>query len=83
MTGGMSTGVAMSAMHLIHCPKKKEYKRAIVALLELPRGVYLGLPDYQMVVTGEQIEALERAKIAFTYLSKTAPDGTHCAPVQS
>jgi hypothetical protein len=73
----------MSVMHLIHFPSRKEHKRAIMALLELPRGEYLGLPDYQMVVTDEQIKALERAKVAFTYLSKTAPDGTNPTPVQS
>jgi hypothetical protein len=61
----------MSAMHLIRFPNKKEHKRAIMALLEVPRVESLGLPGYQMVVTDEHIQALERAKVAFTYPSKT------------
>jgi hypothetical protein len=69
-------------MHLIRIPKKKEYKRAIMALLDLPQGEYLALPDYQMVVTDEQVHALERAQVAFTYLSRTAPDGTNATPVR-
>lgn len=73
----------MSTMHLITFPSKKEHKRAIMALLEVPRLEYLGLPDYQMVVTEEHIQALERAKISFTYLSRTAPDGTNSTSVQS
>jgi len=73
----------MSAMHLIRFPSKKEHKRAIKALLEVLHREYLGLPDYQMVVTDEHIEALERAKVAFRYLSKTAPDGRNPTPVQS
>jgi len=73
----------MSAIHLIGFPNKKEHKRAIVALLDVLQREYLALPDYQMVVTNEHIQALERAKVAFTYLSKTAPDGTNPTPVQS
>ena len=81
MSNGFSTGVAMSAMHLIHIPKK-EYKGAIMALLEVLQREYLALPDYQMVVTDEHIQALERAKVSFTYLSRTAPDGTKATSVQ-
>ena len=66
----------MSAMHLIRFPTKKEHKRAIMALLEVLQREYVGLPDYQMVVTDEHIQALERAKVAFAYLSKSAPNGT-------
>jgi hypothetical protein len=65
----------MSAMHLIGFPNRKEHQRAIKALLEVPRGEYLGLPDYQMVVTEQHIQALEQARVAFTYLSKTGPNG--------
>jgi hypothetical protein len=68
-------------MHLIRFPTKKEHKRALMALLEVYRES-LGLPDYQMVVTDEHIQALERAKVPFTYLSGTAPNGTSAAPVQ-
>ena len=63
----------MAAMHLIRFPNKKEHKRAIMALLEVPRVESLGLPNFQMVVTDEHIHELERAKVTFTYLSKTAP----------
>jgi hypothetical protein len=73
----------MSAMHLIRFPNKKEHKRGIMALLEVPRLESLGLPDFQMVVTDEHIQALERAKVAFRYLSKTAPNGKISARVQS
>jgi hypothetical protein len=69
-------------MHLIRFPNKKEHKRAIVALLEVLQREYLALPDYQMVVTDEHINALERAKVAFTYLSKTAPNGANPTPLQ-
>ncbi len=71
----------MAAMHLIHIPKK-EYTRAITALLDVLQREYLALPNYQMVVTDEHIQALERAKVAFTYLSKTGPNGTSPTPVQ-
>ena len=73
----------MSAMHLIHIPKKKEYERAIMALLEVPRLEYLGLPDYRLAVTDEHVKALEQAVVAFRYLSKTAPNGRQATPVQS
>jgi hypothetical protein len=73
----------MSAMHLIRFRTKKEHKRAIMALLEVPRAESLGLPDYQMVVTDEHIQALERAKVPFTYLSKPAANGKLTTPIQS
>jgi hypothetical protein len=73
----------MSAMHLIRFPSKKEHKRAIMALLEVPRAESLGLPDFQMVVTDEHIHALEHAKVPFTYLSKTAANGKISTPIQS
>ena len=41
-------------MHLISFPTKKEHKRALMTLLEVPRGEFLGLPDFQMVVTEER-----------------------------
>ena len=37
----------MAAMHLIRFPSKKEHKRAIMALLEVPRVESLGLPGVQ------------------------------------
>ena len=63
----------MSATHLIRFANKKEHKRAIMALLDVPRLESLGLPGFQMVVTDEHIQALERSQVPFTYLSKTAP----------
>ena len=72
----------MSAMHLIRVPNKKQYKLAVTALLDVLQREYLALPDHQMVVTDEHIQALSRAKVAFTYLSRTAPNGTKPTPVQ-
>ena len=70
-------------MHLIRFHNRNDHKRAIMALLEVPRVEYLGLPNYQMLVTEEHIKALEQAKIRFTYLSHTALNGTNSTPVQS
>jgi hypothetical protein len=72
----------MSAMHLIRFPNKKVHKRALMALLQVANVESLGLPDLQMVVTDEHIRALERAKVAFAYLSRTAPNGKNSAAVQ-
>jgi hypothetical protein len=69
-------------MHLIRFPNKKEHRRAIMALLEVPRES-LGLPDYQMVVTDEHIRALKQTGIRFVFLSKSAANGTDSTPVQS
>jgi hypothetical protein len=65
----------VAAMHLIRFPNKGEHKRAITALLEVPRAESLGLPGLQMVVTDEHIQAFETAKIKFTFLSKTTRNG--------
>lgn len=73
----------MSAMHLIRFPSKAEHRRGLRALLEVPRLESLGLPDFQMVVTDEHIHALEGARVAFTYLSKTSTNGTKSTSVQS
>ena len=73
----------MSSMHLIGFPNRTQHKRGLMALLESTRGEFLGLPDYQMFVTNEHIKALQDAKVRFTYLSKTAPNGSNSAPVQS
>jgi hypothetical protein len=62
--------------HLIRFPNQKEDQRGLMILLEAG-GEVLGLPNREMVVTSEQIKALEQAKVRFEYLSKTAPDGTH------
>jgi hypothetical protein len=40
-------------MHLIRFPNLKEHKRGLMTLLEQPGGEFLGLPDYQMVVTDD------------------------------
>jgi hypothetical protein len=68
----------MHDMHLIRFPNLKEHRRGLMALLSVP-WESLGLPGLQMVVRTEHIQALERAKVRFEYLSKTAPDGTHAA----
>jgi hypothetical protein len=71
----------MSDMHLIQFPNKKTHKQGLMVVLDVPRES-LGLPDYQMVVTDEHIRALEQANVPFTYLSKTAANGTQSPPVQ-
>lgn len=73
----------MAIMHLIRFPNKKEHKRGIMALLEVPSTESLGLPDFQMVVTDDHITALERAKVPFTYLSKSVSNGKIAPPIQS
>jgi hypothetical protein len=73
----------MAEMHLIRFPNRKEHKRALMTLLQTPHSEFVGLPGLQMVVTSEQIKALEAAKVAFTYLSKTAAHGAKGSPVQS
>jgi len=70
----------MANIHLIRYPNKKEHRKAIGALMDVLDRAYLGLPDRQMCVTDEHIEALERAKVAFTYLSKTGPNDKRITP---
>ncbi|HMC89722.1 MAG TPA: hypothetical protein VKI17_09240, partial [Gemmataceae bacterium] len=70
----------MYAMHLIRFPNRKEHQKGLMAVLSVPRES-LGLPDYQMVVTNEHIQALEAAKVRFEYLSKTAPNGKNSTSV--
>ncbi len=61
----------MHNTHLIDFPNRKEHKRAIMALLNLSRGEFVGLPDKQLVVTDDQIQALKEAKVTFNYLSRS------------
>ncbi len=72
----------MAHAHLIEFPSATERKRAIKVFLEV-RDSRLVLPGHRMVVTNEHIRALEREKIRFSYLSKTAPNGENATPVQS
>jgi hypothetical protein len=65
----------MSKMHLIRFRTKKDHKRGLMALLEVPQLQCLGLPDYQFVVWDEHIKELEKAGVPFEYLSKTGPNG--------
>jgi hypothetical protein len=68
-------------MHLIRFPNSKEHERAIRALLDVPRE-YAVIPGPQFVVTQEHIKALEQAKVRFTYLSRTRPNGQKTTRVQ-
>ena len=43
----------------------------------------MGLPDYQMVVTDQHIQALEEAKVHFRYLTPTNSHEKKTPPVQS
>ena len=66
--------------HVIVFPNQEEYKKAVVAFLD----VYVGrvaLPDLKMVVSQEHIGALQRAGIQYQDLTKIAGNGT--SPVQS
>ena len=71
----------MSTMHLIRFPNKKAHKQGLMAVLAVPRES-VGLPDLQMVVTDEHIRALEQARVSFSYLSRTEPNGAPPTPVQ-
>ena len=74
---------AMTGMHLIRFPNKKEHERGLAAVLDVPVLESLGLPDLRMVVLDEHIKALERAKVKFTYLSKMPTNGKATSSVQS
>ena len=69
-------------MHLIRFPNRKEHKRGLMAVLQVPRLESLGLPGLQMVVEDEHIQALEREKVSFTYLSKATANGKTKTPVR-
>jgi hypothetical protein len=66
--------------HVIAFPDQEEYKKAIMAFLD----VYIGrvaLPGLKMVVSQEHIGALQRAGIKYQDLTKVAANGS--TPVQS
>ena len=69
-------------MHWIQFPNLTEHRRAIGALLDVYRE-YQVLPDSQFVVTDEHIKALEKAKVRFKYLSRTARNGKKSKRVRS
>jgi len=59
----------MAHMHLIHFPDREERLRALDVFLDVPT-TRLVLPGHRMVVTNEHIQALQRANIAFEYISQ-------------
>ncbi len=69
-------------MHLIRFPNRKEYERAIGALLDVPFE-YVAIPGPHFVVIDEHIKALEAAKVRFEYLSRTKRNGKKSAGVRS
>ena len=71
----------MAHMHLIRFPDRQERLRALDAFLDVPAS-RLVLPGHRMVVTNEHIEALERANIAFEYISQTQRNGHGPTPNQ-
>ena len=73
----------MTATHWIRFPNKREHKRAIVALLQVPRLESLGLPGLEMVVEKEHIQALEKAKVNFSYVSESDGNGKIHPALQS
>jgi hypothetical protein len=69
-------------MHLIGFPNRKEHRRAIMALLNVPVE-YLAIEGPTFVLNDEQVKALEAAKVRFQYLSRTAPDAEKTTRRQS
>ena len=68
------------ASHMIQFPDREQYKRAIMALLDVPLS-RVGIPGLKMVVDDAHIEALKRANIDFKDITKwVAADGS--TPVQ-
>lgn len=59
---------------------KENYKQAIMALLEVP-VTRSGIPGLKMIVSEEHIQALKRANVEYTDITKwVGTDGT--TPVQ-
>jgi hypothetical protein len=56
-------------IYVIQFPNREEYTRAVGALGEVPR-TRVGLPDFKMVVEEEHVQALNRAGIPYTDLTK-------------
>jgi hypothetical protein len=71
----------MATVHLIRFPSAEERKRALRVFLDVP-ATRLVLPGHEMAVTGEHVQALERAQIAFEYVSRTSPNGPTPTTVQ-
>ncbi len=71
-----------ASMHWIQFANLTEHRRAIGALLDVYRE-YQVLPDSQFIVTDEHIKALEKAKVRFKYLSRTARNGQKPKRVRS
>lgn len=68
------------ATHVIQFRDKENYKEAIMALLEVP-VTRSGIPGLKMIVSEEHIQALKRANVEYTDITKwVGPDGT--TPVQ-
>jgi len=70
----------MMSTHVIVFPDQEEYKKAIMAFLD----VYIGrvaLPGLKMVVSQEHVDALQRAGIKYQDITKVVGNGA--APVQS
>jgi hypothetical protein len=68
------------ATHVIQFRDEEKYKQAIMALLEVP-VVRSAIPGLKMIVSDAHIEALKRANVEFTDITKrVGRDGT--TPVQ-
>ena len=57
------------AIHVIQFAGRAEYGRAVAALAQVPR-TRVGLPNFKMVVEDDHVQALMRAGIPFTELTK-------------
>src|SRR5262245_52155446 len=74
-----SEGPTMAMVHLIRFPSPEERRRALRVFLDVP-ATRVVLPGHEMAVTPQHIEALERAQIAFEYVSRTNPNGSSRRP---
>lgn len=68
------------ATHVLQFAGRAEYGQAVIALMQVPR-TRLGLPNFKMVVEDEHVQALDRAGIPYTDLTKDHRNGP-AAPVQ-
>lgn len=67
------------ATHVIQFQDEQHYGQAIMVLLDVPVS-RMGIPGLKMIVSDEHVQALKRANVDFTDITKRVPNGT--TPVQ-
>jgi hypothetical protein len=68
------------ATHVIQFASRTDYGRGMAAIAEVPR-TRLGLPNFKMVVEDEHVEALDRAGVPYTDITKDLRNAP-AAPLQ-